>query len=383
MRLHEYQAKALFARYGLPTPAGVVIDSAAAAQSAADDLGGEAWVIKAQIHAGGRGRAGGVQHVDRDGLAAAVAKLLGHRLVTDQTGARGQLVHALLIERPVAAVRELYVACTIDRAAGCRVVLASTAGGVDVEAGPAPLRRAVDPLRGFPAYAGRALACALGLRGSLITRLGSLIADVVRLAEATDALLVEINPLIVTADGELVAADGKIDIDDNALYRQPELAAWRDPRQGDPQDERAHASGLQYIALDGDIGCLVNGAGLAMATMDLIALAGGAPANFLDVGGAATVTRVAEALMLLVADRRVRAVFVNIFGGIVRCDLIAEGLITAARGFDRPLPIVVRLVGTRYKEGRALLAASNLAVDVTEDLADAARQVVRRAREAV
>ncbi|MHB1566624.1 MAG: ADP-forming succinate--CoA ligase subunit beta [Acidiferrobacter sp.] len=382
MRLHEYQAKALFARHGVRIPAGVVIQNAAAVTPAIATLGGEAWVVKAQIHAGGRGRAGGVRQVDHAGLATAVGDLLGHRLVTGQTGPHGQPVGAVLVERPVVAIRELYVACTIDRASGRRVVLASTAGGVDVEDGPAPLTRVVDAVRGFPPYAGRALACALGLRGPLIARFGTLLADIVQLAEATDALLIEINPLMVTAAGELIAADGKIDIDDNALYRQPELAAWRDLGQQDPQDQRAYTSGLQYIALEGDIGCLVNGAGLAMATMDLIALAGGAPANFLDVGGATTAVRVAEALTLLVAEPRVRAVFVNIFGGIVRCDLIAEGLIAAAAGFGRPSPIVVRLVGTRNDEGRALLAASHLAVDITDSLADGARRVVQRAQEA-
>ncbi len=382
MRLHEYQAKALLARRGLSVPPGIMAQTVAAACAAAAALGGTEWVIKAQIHAGARGKAGGIRRVDRPALVPAIEDLLGRRLVTVQTGPLGQPVHHLLIERPVTAVAELYVACVLDRTAGHYRVLASRAGGVDIESAAPPLSVPVDPLAGLSAYEGRALARRLGLAGRLIDRFAKVIVTLAETAVSCDAMLVEINPLMIGADEELIVADAKIEIDDNALFRQKELAAARDARQGDEKDEAAHAKGLQYIALDGDIGCLVNGAGLAMATMDLIALAGGRPANFLDVGGGTTAAKVAEALALVMADARVRAVFVNIFGGIVRCDLIAEGLLQAVAQLRQPLPIVVRLVGTRQEEGLALLAQSGLAIDVTADLAQAAELAVRRAREA-
>lgn len=380
MRLHEYQAKRLFAQYGLTTPVGVVVNDVTSMNTALDTLGPGPYVAKAQIHAGARGQAGGVCIGSAAEIEAHARRLLDQYLITTQTGPGGLLVQHLLLEQPVVATAELYVACTIDRLRGGRVLLASRHGGTDVEAQTPPLCRPIDALRGFPAYAGRELACALGLSGGLIARFGDFVATMARLAVETDALLVEINPLMVTAEDRLVAADGKIEIDDNALYRQSVLAAERDPLQENPQDERARAKGLQYIALDGDIGCLVNGAGLAMATMDLIAQAGGQPANFLDVGGGTSAQKVADALAMLVAESRVHAVLVNIFGGIVRCDLIAEGLIAAARHFGRPLPIVVRLVGTRSAEGQALLAESGLAVQATDSLREAAQWAVRAAR---
>ncbi|MDA8389582.1 MAG: ADP-forming succinate--CoA ligase subunit beta [Gammaproteobacteria bacterium] len=382
MRLHEYQAKALLARRGLTVPPGLVAPTPAAVYAAAAALGGDEWVLKAQIHAGARGKAGGIRRVGRAALGGAIGDLLGRRLVTAQTGPLGQPVHHLLVERPVAAAGELYIACALDRGSGRRLILASATGGVDIESGAPPLSVAVDPLAGLQAYEGRALARRLGLTGRLIERFAKIAVTLAETATASDALLVEINPLMVSADDQLIVADAKIEIDDNALFRQAELSALRDPRQGDEKDEAAHAKGLQYIALDGDIGCLVNGAGLAMATMDLIALAGGKPANFLDVGGGTTAAKVAEALELVMDDARVKAVFVNIFGGIVRCDLIAEGLLQAAARLHRPLPIVVRLVGTRQDEGLALLAQSGLPIDVTADLAQAAGLAVRRAQEA-
>ena len=380
MRLHEYQAKALFARYGLPTPVGVVVRKRDEVALAIEQLGGVSCVVKAQIHAGARGKAGGVQLVPIAEVPEVAGRLLGSRLVTAQTGPAGQPVNALLLEAPITAVAELYVACVLDRRLGARVVLASAQGGVGIEEGRPPLKWPIDTLRGFSPYEGRMLAKALGLSGRLVGAFGDIVVSVVNLALQTDALLVEINPLMVTSTDGLIAADGKIEIDDNALFRQGALDEERDPSQSDPKDEYARALGLQYIALDGDIGCLVNGAGLAMATMDLIALAGGRPANFLDVGGGTTAQKVAEALTLLVSDANVKTVLVNIFGGIVRCDLIAEGLLLAAARFERALPIVVRLVGTKREEGRQILAQSGLAVDVTDSLEEAAMLAVARAR---
>ncbi len=380
MRLHEYQAKALLAAWGIATPRGVVVRSPDEAAAAAAGLGGTECVVKAQIHAGARGQAGGVRVVPHAQAPEVARALLGTRLVTRQTPPGGLPVDVVLLEAPVAAVRELYLACTLDRRGGTRVLLASGAGGMGIEEGAAPQAWPIDTVRGFSAYEGRALAKAIGLNGRAVAAFGELTARLVDLALDKDALLVEINPVLVTADGELIAGDAKMEIDDNALFRQPTIEALRDSRQGDPRDEEARMRGVQYIALEGDIGCLVNGAGLAMATMDLIAAAGGRPANFLDVGGGTTAQKVAEALDVIAGDRRVKAVLVNIFGGIVRCDLIAEGLLVAARRFERRLPIVVRLVGTRAQEGRLALASGGLEGDVTDSLEEAAQLAVRRAR---
>ncbi len=382
MRLHEYQAKALFAARGIATPPGVVVTAVEEVASALAALATPQCVVKAQIHAGARGHAGGVRVVPSGEVAAHVKALLGTRLVTSQTGASGLPVDALLLEAPMTAAAELYLACVLDRRAGARVVLAGRQGGMGIEAGERPVSRVIDTLRGFSGYEGRDLARAIGLSGRAVAAFGDVVSALVALAVAHDALLVEINPLMLREDGTLVAGDGKIEIDDNALFRQPALEALRDPRQGDAKDEEARERGLQYISLDGDIGCLVNGAGLAMATMDLIAQAGGRPANFLDVGGGTTAQKVAEALRLLARDPRVKVVLVNIFGGIVRCDLIAEGLLLAASSLGRPLPIVVRLVGTREEEGRRALAEGGLLGDVTQDLEEAAQLAVRRAQAA-
>ncbi len=380
MRLHEYQAKALFAARGIATPPGVVVTRVEEVTAAVAALSVPRCVVKAQIHAGARGKAGGVREVAADEAVAHAEALLGTRLVTTQTASDGLPVDALLIEAPVPAASELYLACVLDRSAGARVLLAGREGGMGVEEGEKPVSRVIDTLRGFSPYQGRELAKAIGLSGRAVAGFGDTVSALVGLAGGLDALLVEINPLILREDGTLVAGDAKIEIDDNALFRQPALEALRDPRQGDAKDEEARARGLQYIALDGDIGCLVNGAGLAMATMDLIAQAGGRPANFLDVGGGTTAQKVAEALTLLARDPRVKVVLVNIFGGIVRCDLIAEGLLLAVSGLGRPLPIVVRLVGTREEEGRRALANGGLHGDVTQSLEEAAQLAVRRAQ---
>ncbi len=380
VRLHEYQAKALLAAHGIAIPPGVVVTQEGEVDAAVRKLAVTHCVVKAQIHAGARGKAGGVRVVAADEVASHVRALLGTRLVTPQTAADGLPVDSVLLEAPVAAVSELYLACALDRAAGARVLLAGNQGGMGIEEGAKPESHVIDTIRGFLPYQGRALAKAIGLSGRAVAAFGDIAAALVRLAETLDAVLVEINPLMRLDDGRFVAGDAKIEIDDNALFRQPALETLRDARQGDARDEEARARGLQYIALDGDIGCLVNGAGLAMATMDLIAQAGGRPANFLDVGGGTTARKVAEALSLLARDQRVKVVLVNIFGGIVRCDLIAEGLLLAAADFGRPLPIVVRLVGTREAEGRQALADGGLLGDVTQSLEQAATLAVRRAQ---
>ncbi|AWP24967.1 ADP-forming succinate--CoA ligase subunit beta [Acidiferrobacter sp. SPIII_3] len=380
MRLHEYQAKALLAAHGIATPPGVVVTQEREIDAALRKLAVARCVVKAQIHAGARGKAGGVRVLAADEVAAYAQGLLGTRLATPQTTADGLPVDSLLIETPVAAAAELYLACVVDRSAGARVLLAGQEGGMGVEEGAKPVAHVIDTVRGFSPYQGRALGRAIGLSGRAVAAFGDVVAALVALAGRLDAMLIEINPLMLREDGSFVAGDAKIEIDDNALFRQPALEALRDARQGDAKDEEARARGLQYIALDGDIGCLVNGAGLAMATMDLIAQAGGRPANFLDVGGGTTAHKVAEALTLLARDARVKVVLVNIFGGIVRCDLIAEGLLLAASGFGRPLPIVVRLVGTREAEGRQALADGGLLGDVTQSLEQAATLAVRRAQ---
>jgi len=382
VRLHEYQAKALFARYGLTVPAGVTVRPQDDVAAAVASLTTPNCVVKAQIHAGARGKAGGVRIVPCAQAPAVAARLFAERLTTIQTGPTGLPVSAVLIEEPVTAVAELYTACTLDRQTGRRIVLVSAEGGVGIEEGLPPHTYSIDSLRGFSAYEGRGLARTLGLSGRTIAAFGDFLNKLVALSCAIDALLVEINPVMVSPNGELVAGDGKIEIDDNALFRQPLLEALRDTTQSDPKDELARAQGLPYIALDGNIGCLVNGAGLAMATMDLIALAGGRPANFLDVGGGTTAQKVAEALALLASDPQVRVVLVNIFGGIVRCDLIAEGLLMATARFGQALPIVVRLAGTNQEEGLLMLKKGGLQGQVTEDLEQAAQWAVAHARSA-
>jgi succinyl-CoA synthetase beta subunit len=386
MNLHEYQAKALFERYRIPVPAGQVVANAAAAAEAAAVLGGDAWVVKAQVHTGGRGQAGGIRRCGRSqDVVAAAEALLGGRLATHQSGPEGLLVSQVLVESATAVARELYLAALVDRAAGRVALMASAAGGMDIEAVAVAtpeqlLMTHVEPSIGLMPWQSRRLGYALGLDKGQVGELGRVMQGMVELMHAVDASLVEINPLVVTTDGHLLALDAKVTLDDNALYRHPELAEQRDPTQEDPRELAAAAHQLNYIALSGDIGCMVNGAGLAMATMDLVQLHGGTPANFLDVGGGTSAARVAEAFKLILSDGQVRAVLVNIFGGIVRCDLIAEGILAAAREVASSVPLVVRLEGTRATEGLALLADSGLALETATGLSDAAERAVAAAR---
>ncbi|MGB5734032.1 MAG: ADP-forming succinate--CoA ligase subunit beta, partial [Thiohalocapsa sp.] len=382
MNLHEYQAKRLFQQHGIPVPRGQVARSASEAGEAARALGGERWVVKAQVHAGGRGKAGGVVLVDSiAGVEAESERLLGSRLRTHQSGAEGLPVTSVLIEEPTAIGRELYLSLLVDRAARRVAFMASAAGGMDIEAVAAQtpeklLFTHVAPGAGLMPWQCRRLGFGLGLDKPQRAALRNMMEGLYRLFESSDASLVEINPLVVTATGDLIALDAKVNLDGNALYRQPALAALRDPSQEDERELAAAAHELSYISLDGNIGCMVNGAGLAMATMDLVQLHGGTPANFLDVGGGTTAERVAEAFKLILSDDKVQAVLVNIFGGIVRCDLIAEGIIRAVREVEIQVPLVVRLEGTNAVRGLELLAQSGLALQTAASLAEAADQVV-------
>lgn len=382
MNLHEYQAKQLFGEYGIPLSPGKPATSVAEVLAAAEALGGSSWVVKAQVHAGGRGKAGGVKKVsDRAQLEAAARTLLGSTLVTHQTGPAGRPVNELLIEMPCNVARELYLACLVDRARERIVLMASTEGGMDIEAVAAKtpekiLKEFVDPVTGLQAYQCRELAFALGLGDKQVGAFTRILLALYRLFLERDLSLVEINPLVVTDQGELLALDAKVNVDDNALYRQNKLAVMRDASQEDAKETRAREHDLNYIALDGNIGCMVNGAGLAMATMDLIKLHGGMPANFLDVGGGTTKERVAEAFKLILSDPNVKAILVNIFGGIVRCDLIAEGIISAVKEVGIGIPVVVRLEGTNVEQGRKLLKESGLAIAAAESLTDAAKRAV-------
>ena len=382
MNLHEYQSKQVFNRYGLPVPNSQVVQSSADAVTAASVLEGNSWVVKAQVHAGGRGKAGGVQLVDNvESLTHTVGSMLGSRLVTNQTSKDGQPVHQVLIEETCNIARELYVGAVIDRASRRVVLMASTEGGVEIEkvAAETPekiLKTEINPLTGLQPYQGRELAFGLGLEGEQIKQFGKMLAGLAKMFVEKDLGLVEINPLVVTAEGELLCLDAKINIDDNALYRQPDLLEMRDISQEDERENRAKEWDLNYISLDGDIGCMVNGAGLAMATMDLIKLCGGEPANFLDVGGGATKERVSEAFKIILSDKNVQGILVNIFGGIVRCDLIAEGIIGAVEEVHVDVPVVVRLEGNNAERGSQLLEASGLKLIAANDLTDAAQKIV-------
>ena len=382
MHLHEYQAKQLFSDYGVPVPDGRMAESVQDAVAAAKTLGGDRWMVKAQVHAGGRGKAGGVQLVDSiDAVEQNADRLLGAMLATKQTGQPGLPIHRLLIESTVGIERELYLSLLVDRASERIMVMASASGGMDIEevaaSDPAAiLTEAVHPAVGLQAYQCRNLAFGLGLEGGQIKSFTRLLSGLYRLFEQEDASLVEINPLVVTSDGDLLALDAKLDIEDNALYRHANLNELRDITQEDEKERAASEHGLNYITLEGNIACMVNGAGLAMATMDLIKLHGGEPANFLDVGGGATAERVAEAFKLILSDKKVRAILVNIFGGIVRCDLIAEGIIKAVEEVGVDLPVIVRLEGTNVEQGKMLLANSGLSVITADGLTDAAQKVV-------
>jgi succinyl-CoA synthetase beta subunit len=382
MNLHEYQAKDIFRSYGIPVPDGRVAANVEEAVAAAKKLGGPVWVIKAQVHAGGRGKAGGVKLAkDLETVRSAAAAMLGQRLVTKQTGPDGLPVSQVYVESGSDIAREIYLSLTLNRERGRIAVIASAAGGMDIEevAERTPekiLTVNVDPAAGLQAYQCRKLAFGLGLTGAQIGELQSIVMALYRLYQEKDASLLEVNPLIVTGAGRLVALDGKINIDANALFRQPELAKLRDTSQEDPMELRASEHDLNYVSLDGDIACMVNGAGLAMATMDLIKLHGGEPANFLDVGGGATSERVTAAFELILSNQKVRAILVNIFGGIVQCDLIAGGVIKAVKNVGVQLPVVVRLEGTNAAKAREELMHSGLAITAATDLTDAARKVV-------
>jgi succinyl-CoA synthetase beta subunit len=385
MNLHEYQAKGVFAQYGVPVPQGQVVSSMTEAEHAAQALGGNRWVVKAQVHAGGRGKAGGVKLVGSiDELKAEADRLLGSRLVTHQSGAEGQPINQLLVEGVSDIARELYMSVVVDRARRRIVFMASSEGGMDIEEvaekSPEKIHTvAVDPVVGLQPYQTRRIAFGLGLEGAQVRELGAIMGGLYRLFTERDASLVEINPLVVTGEGHLIALDAKINLDENALYRQPEMAKLRDPSQEDERENSARQHDLNYVRLDGSIGCMVNGAGLAMATMDLIKLSGGEPANFLDVGGGTTAAKVAEAFKLILSDDKVQAILVNIFGGIVRCDLIAEGIIAAVKEVDARVPVVVRLEGTNVEQGRRMLAESGLAIQASESLTEAAQRVVAAA----
>jgi succinyl-CoA synthetase beta subunit len=382
MNLHEYQSKHLFAEYGIPIPEGLPARTADDAARAAREIGGTRWVVKAQVHAGGRGKAGGVKLVDSPEAAGEAAeKMLGSIIATHQTGPEGLPVNTVLVEAGSRIARELYLSLLVDRGRERVVFMASAAGGMDIEevAATEPEKIftvAVHPAAGLQAYQARQLGFGLGLEKGQLKQFGAIVSALYRLFEERDASLVEINPLIVTESGDLVALDAKINIEDNALFRQSRLMEWRDPSQEDAKENEAHAHGLNYVSLDGDIACMVNGAGLAMATMDLIKLEGGEPANFLDVGGGATAERVAEAFKIILSNENVRAILVNIFGGIVRCYLIAEGVVTAVKEVGVAVPVIVRLEGTNVERGRALLAESGLDIIAAEDLTDAARKAI-------
>ena len=385
MNLHEYQAKALFAEYGLPVSKGQAVDSPEQAAAAAADIGGDRWVVKAQVHAGGRGKAGGVKLVNSAEEAAAFAKQwLGRNLVTYQTDAGGQLVSKILVESCTDIDQELYLGAVLDRATRRVVFMASTEGGVEIEkvAEETPekiLKASIDPLTGAQTYQGRDLAFRLGLQGEQIKQFTHLFMGLAALFQDLDLALLEINPLVLTSEGNLHCLDGKINIDSNALYRQPKLQAMHDPSQEDEREAQAAKWELNYVALDGNIGCMVNGAGLAMGTMDIVQLHGGRPANFLDVGGGATRERVSEAFKIILSDENVAAVLVNIFGGIVRCDLIAEGVIGAVEEVGVQVPVVVRLEGNNAELGREVLANSGLNIIAADSLSSAAEKVVAAA----
>ena len=383
MHLHEYQAKKLFAEYGIPVPPGQPAHNLEEAIQHARDLGGTQWIVKAQVHAGGRGKAGGIRAVNGEQeLEQAVRDLLGERLVTHQSGPAGQPIHCLLIQRRIEIKRELYLALLVDRGSRRVCVVASPCGGMNIEeiaaAQPERIHHAVlHPATGLLGYQAAGLAFHLELSKAQRGQWESLLRALYRLFLEKDLSLAEINPLIVDQQDQLQVLDAKVSLDDNASFRQPLLEDWRDPSQEDENERAARRFDLSYVSLEGHIGCLVNGAGLAMATMDIIKLHGGEPANFLDVGGNATVERVTEAFKLITAASSVRAILVNIFGGIVRCDLIAQGIIEASREVGLKLPLVVRLEGTRVAQGRKLLLQSGLDIITAADLDEAARKVVQ------
>jgi len=385
MNLHEYQGKQLFAEYGLPVSKGYAVDSPKEAAEACDKIGGTQWVVKAQVHAGGRGKAGGVKLVrSKDEARAFAQQWLDKRLVTYQTDANGQPVSKILVEACTDIDKELYLGAVVDRASRRIVFMASTEGGVDIEkvAHDTPekiLKATIDPLVGAQPFQARELAFQLGLKGDQVKQFVHIFVGLAQLFQDYDLALLEVNPLVIKTDGNLHCLDAKINIDSNAIYRQPKLRDMADPSQDDPREAHAAKWELHYVALDGNIGCMVNGAGLAMGTMDIVNLHGGAPANFLDVGGGATEERVTEAFKIILSDSNVAAVLVNIFGGIVRCDMIAEGIIGAVREVGVKVPVVVRLEGNNADLGAKMLSESGLNIIGANSLTDAAIQVVKAA----
>jgi len=388
MNIHEYQAKSLLAKYGVAVPRGGVAYTPQEAEKVAAELGGPVWVVKAQIHAGGRGKAGGVKVVKS--AADVVAKfkdMLGMTLVTHQTGPAGKEVKRVYIEEGCDIARELYLSLVIDRATSEVTIMASTEGGMEIEevAAHTPekiLKVAIDPVAGLQAFHARQIAFGLGLEGKQVNSCVKFLTAFYKAFMALDASQVEINPLVVTGAGDLIALDAKMNFDDNALFRQPEVSALRDEDEEDPAELEASKHNLNYVKLDGNIGCMVNGAGLAMATMDIIKLYGGEPSNFLDVGGGATRERVTTAFKLILSDPNVEGILVNIFGGIMRCDVIAEGVVAAAREVSLHVPLVVRLEGTNVELGKKILTQSGLPIVSADNLADAAEKIVKAVKEA-
>jgi succinyl-CoA synthetase beta subunit len=385
MNIHEYQAKKIFAGYNIPIPKGFSVSNADEAKQIAQDLGGDTWMVKAQVHAGGRGKAGGVKRAASfDDVMAITQNLIGTNLVTHQTSANGQPINKVLIETVSSIKHELYLSFIIDRVTARITIIASRSGGMDIEdvAAKTPekiFNQAIDPIVGIQAYQCRELAFALELEGNQVKQLTTILFSLYRLFVHKDLSLVEINPLIITDTGDLLALDAKINIDDNALYKHKDLAALYDPTQEDEKEYKARQFDLNYIALDGDIACMVNGAGLAMATMDMIKMHGGEPANFLDVGGGTTAAKVTEAFKIILSDKKVKAILINIFGGIVKCDLIAEGVIHAIKETGTQLPVIVRLEGTNVEAGKTLLKQSGLSVIAADNLNTAAKKVVQAA----
>ncbi len=382
MNVHEYQAKQLFRDFGIPVPNGKMCTRKDSVREAAQELGGDTWVVKAQVHAGGRGKGGGVRVVRSVEEAEKAAEdILNLRLVTAQTGAEGREVRKVLIEEGVAIQKELYLSMLVDRASNAPMIICSEAGGVEIEevAAKTPekvLQEPIDPALGLRTYQTRRIAQALGLTGPAVRQAGKMLSDLYRLFVEKDASMLEINPLVVTESGDLIALDAKLQFDDNAMFRQKDVLALRDVEEEDPLEAQASEADLSYIRLDGNIGCMVNGAGLAMATMDLIQYVGGAPANFLDVGGGASAASVEKAFRIILADTRVKAILINIFGGIVRCDRVAQGVAEAAGNVELKVPVVVRLEGTNAAEARTILEGSSIDFVVANNLRDAAEKVV-------
>ena len=382
MNFHEYQAKELFAQYGIPVPAGTMAATPLAAVEAAREMGGDQWVVKAQVHAGGRGKAGGVKLAGSlEQVRAEAERMLSMKISTYQTGGLELPVDSVLVAEAVDIASELYLSALVDRVNGCVTFMGSAAGGMDIEQVAATdpekiITINVSNMAGLQAYQSRKMGFGMGLTGPQVRQLGKIMAGLYRLFREKDLSLIEVNPLIIGTDGNLLALDAKINADDSALFRHPELAAMRDEAQEDPTEVAASKHDLNYVTLDGNIGCMVNGAGLAMATMDVIKLNGGEPANFLDVGGGSNASRVKEAFKLILSSDTLEAILVNIFGGIVRCDEIAQGIIAAVREVGVTVPVVVRLEGTNVEQGKALLNESGLAIIAADNLNDAAQKVV-------